>query len=98
MGDAGADFLDDPDLFVAQDAAFRDGVQVTLENVQIGAADGGFADAHHGVGHPVQFGHGGVLPGHFAWTVIDEGFHEVVGVERMPLKHALDATLSAFAQ
>jgi hypothetical protein len=45
----GTDLFDRPDGLVPEDASTVDGRDVTLENVQVGAADRHRVDAHHGV-------------------------------------------------
>ncbi|WP_254908040.1 hypothetical protein [Sphingobium sp. GW456-12-10-14-TSB1] len=46
----GADFIDNPDTFMAEHPARFAGRDITLENVQVGAADRRLGDADNRVG------------------------------------------------
>ncbi len=70
-----ADRLDDTDTLVAQGAPGLDGGHIALEDVQIGAAEGGVGDAHHGIRGMLDARLGFVLPDPLARPVIDECFH-----------------------
>jgi hypothetical protein len=70
-----ADLGDRADRLVAQDPAVRDGRDVALEDVQVGAADGGRVDLRDDVGGVPQDRVGDVLPDLVAGSVIDERLH-----------------------
>ncbi len=80
--DAGADLVDDADAFVAENAARRAGRDVALEDVQVGAADGGLDDFDDGVARRADFGLGSLFERFFSGSVIDERFHESLLVPR----------------
>jgi hypothetical protein len=50
---------------------------VTLQDVQIRAADRGLRDLHDGITGRLQFGLGTIFNGFLARPVVDEGFHIV---------------------
>jgi hypothetical protein len=75
-GDPGTDRLDDADAFVAEDAAAGAGGDVPLQDVQVGAADGGAHDADHGVGGLRELRHRPVLQALAADTLVDKSLHQ----------------------
>ena len=72
--DGGADLLDDPHPFVAENAAGFASRHVALEDVQVGAADRRARHAHERVGGRLQFRHRPLLE-RLAPGVVDECFH-----------------------
>ncbi len=77
---------------MAEDAAGGDRGQVALENVQIGAADGGLDHPHDGVGGVAQRGPGHVFQLFFSGTAIDEGFHGARTSAMTSLKELVSGT------
>jgi hypothetical protein len=60
---------------VAEDAAVGDGGHVTVQDVQVGAADGGGVDLDYDVGRFPDGCIGDVFPRLLARSVVYEGFH-----------------------
>src|SRR5690606_23900139 len=75
VADAFAHFLDDADAFMAQNAPGLHRGYVALEDVQVGAADGGAGDAHDRIGGFLNPGNGYVVETAFAGAAVDNGFH-----------------------
>ena len=73
---AGPDGLDGADGFMAEDPAVDDGGYVALEDVEVGAADGGRVYAHDGVGVIDEDGVRDLLPGLLTGTVEHECLHD----------------------
>src|SRR5580704_17060010 len=71
-----ADLLDRPDGLVTQDPALGDRGHVTLENVQVGTADGGRVDPHDGVAIADDLRIRQLFPGLLARTVVNDGSHD----------------------
>ena len=70
-----ADRSNGADRLVAEDAAVRDGGHVTVQDVQVGAADRGGVDLGSGVGESPDGRIGDVFPRLLARSVVYEGFH-----------------------
>ena len=73
--DAGADRDHGADGFVAEDAAVGHRGHVALEDVQVGAADGGRVDPHDRVGVVDDHRVGDLFPGLLPGSVVDECSH-----------------------
>ena len=73
---AGAHGFDGADGFVAEDAAVDDRGDVALEDVEVGAADGGGVDADDGVGVVDEDGVGDLFPGLLTGSVVHECLHD----------------------
>ena len=72
--DAGADFLDHADAFMAEHEAGLDGERAVIE-VQVGAADAGARDSHERVGGSFECGVVDALDAHVVGSVEDCSFH-----------------------
>ena len=73
--DGVADRRDRADRLVAEDAALGHGRDVTGQDVQVGAADGGGVDAYDDVGRVLDRCVGDVVPGLLPGAVVDECLH-----------------------
>jgi len=71
--------LNDTNAFVAQNAAFGHGREISLQNVKIGSANRGSGNAHDGIARILERGARLVFPCPLAWTVIDQRFHGSAG-------------------
>jgi hypothetical protein len=70
-----ADLGNRADGLVAENAAVGDRRDITLENVQVGAADRGGVDPYHHVGRVLNCSVGNVFPGLLPGAVIHQRFH-----------------------
>lgn len=73
--DGVAAFFDDTDALMADGGAFVARRHVALQDVQVGAADGGVDDLDDGVGRLLDGRLGLVLELDGVLTAVDEGFH-----------------------
>jgi hypothetical protein len=80
-GHRGAEFFDDADGLMSDDASFGDGV-LAFEDVDIGAADGGGGDAEKRVAR-ADLGDRLVFQNDAAWLDKDSGFHGSASTERV---------------
>jgi hypothetical protein len=71
-----ADLRDGPDGLMAQDPAVADRGQVALEDVQVGAADGGRVDPHDDIAVVGDLRVRYFFPGLQTGTLVDEGSHD----------------------
>ena len=76
LGDSFAHLGDHADPLVAQDAADFHLGDVTLENVEVGAADGRGDHLHDHVGRLLDLRIGHFLPGLLARTLVDQCLHD----------------------
>ena len=67
--------VDDADALVPENPARRHTRHVALQDVQVGAADGGGGDPDDGVGRVLDRRAGLLFPGALARTVIDQRLH-----------------------
>ena len=72
--DAGADFLDHADAFMAEHEAGLDGKSAVIE-VEVGAADAGAGDSHERVGGSLERGVVDALDAHVVGSVEDCSSH-----------------------
>jgi hypothetical protein len=75
---ARADFFYDPDAFVPKNASRRAGGNITLQDVQIGAADGRPGNFYNGVGGGADFRYGARFQRYPSRSFVDESFHDVL--------------------
>lgn len=75
-GDGRSDLVHGTDGFVPEDPARLDGRHVTLQDVQIGAADGDRVDPHDRVARVLDGRVGNVVPGSLAGAVEDQSLHD----------------------
>ena len=72
---AGADFFDDADALMPQDAPGRTGGNIAFQDMQIGAADRRLDDPDDGVRRRGDLGLRTICNGLLAWSLINECFH-----------------------
>ena len=77
-GDCRADLVDHADAFVTENAAGRAGRHVTLEDMQVGAADRGLDDFDDGIRRRGDLRLRTILDGFLAGSIVDEGLHGIL--------------------
>jgi hypothetical protein len=83
FSDTGSDLLDYSDPFVAENAALGDGREISLEDMEIGAANCGGGDPNDGIARFVDRGARLVFPRTLAGAVVNERFHGLAGNQNL---------------